>query len=329
MRRPPGGTSQAPRGPIRTSERQREETAAFRPDPRGLNPIPVCQPTVPAPGPSPGAGGTMQRFALRLVVSSAVLALACSSHDGRDPARTSARRLAAETVPGFAAPACLEEAPGCSSGLLLAGPDATGPELNAPNTLDPAWCPDIAPADARYAVQGITVSTPQGATMQQWRPIDVEVTVSTPPDEVGLVQLWYTASAEWPQALQWRPIPLDDPYVYPASPSPAVHARFWPDQSGAHAVRAIVGPPAPELCPGAVDTDDLAFLVAAPPQELSSALSPEDGTVVTGLVRLALQQPDASMCRVEYVIDGVSEVLVGSEPPFFPAVWDSTALAPE
>ncbi len=165
--------------------------------------------------------------------------------------------------------------------------------------------------------------------MQQWRPIDVEVTVSTPPDEVGLVQLWYTASAEWPQALQWRPIPLDDPYVYPASPSPAVHARFWPDQSGAHAVRAIVGPPAPELCPGAVDTDDLAFLVAAPPQELSSALSPEDGTVVTGLVRLALQQPDASMCRVEYVIDGVSEVLVGSEPPFFPAVWDSTALAPE
>jgi len=272
----------------------------------------------------------MRRFAQRLIVSSAVLALACSSRDGREPTRASARPLAAGTVPGFAAPACLEEASGCSSGLLLAGPDATGPELNAPNTLDTAWCPDVAPADARFAVQGITVSTPQGATMQQGRPIDVEVTVSTPPDEVGLVQLWYTTAPEWPHAaLQWQPLPLEEPYVYPASPSPAVHARLWPDQPGVYAVRAIVGPTATEPCPGAVDTDDLAFLVTAPPQELSSALSPEDGTVVTGVVRLALQQPDASMCRVEYVIDGVPEVLVGTEPPFFPAPWDSTALAPD
>jgi hypothetical protein len=63
------------------------------------------------------------------------------------------------------------------------------------------------------------------------------------------------------------------------------------------------------------------------PQGLSVALSPEDGTVVTGLVRLALQQPDPSLCRVEYAIDELAMVLASSEPPFFPAAWDSTALA--
>ena len=147
----------------------------------------------------------MRKPAPYLVVSLSTLIVACSSHGGREPIRTRASPLAAATVSGFAAPACLEEAPGCSSGLLLAGPDTTGPELNAPNTLDVAWCPDVALDQARYAVQGIAVSTPQGASMQQSRPIDVEVTVSTPPDEFGVVQLWYSTSAESPTALQWMP----------------------------------------------------------------------------------------------------------------------------
>jgi hypothetical protein len=262
-----------------------------------------------------------------ILVGCSILLVACSHRTEREPARAGASRLAQANVPGFSAPVCLQEAPGCSSGVLLAGPDGAGAELNAPNTLDTAGCPDR--PDAGFAVQGLAVSTPQGATMEAGRPIDVEATVSIPPGEVGVVQLWYTASAWWPPAgLQWRPIPLGDPYVYPTAPGRAIRARIWAEQAGIYAVRASVGPPTANGCDAMVDTDDLAFVVAPIPSGTSLVLSPEDGTFVTGLVRLALQQPDFSLCQVEYAIDELRQVVVSTEPPFFPFVVDSTAAAP-
>jgi hypothetical protein len=243
--------------------------------------------------------------------------------DGRAPA-TEPRPSASLSVgvaafePYVRVPSCLELAPGCSSGILLAGPDAAGPELNAPNALG-ASCPDQPWPEA--TIESIEVATLDGAPMSASEPVEVVVRVAG--SDLAFVQLWYSPDALAPL---WQP--LRSSYVDLGAGREGLvgaAATYALPPAGLQAIRATIGPADASGCSRERDTDDLAFAVGSPLSRYSLITSPAEFAVVTGDVPLAIVDLGTSFTHVEYVVEDT--VLVSEAPPWFPAVWPSASRA--
>lgn len=105
---------------------------------------------------------------------------------------------------GLQAPVCVDVAAFCDAGALLAGRDALGPELNAPNTLQGS-CPDGSwgAYEVEGSVESIVVRSTDGSALLAGAPARVDVTaIASAAFDAEALELYLATDAEAPR--WWR-----------------------------------------------------------------------------------------------------------------------------
>jgi leucyl aminopeptidase len=224
------------------------------------------------------------------------------------------------------APKCATVGGGCTSGNLLNGRAALGPETNAPNTIN-ASCADGTSGGyhSDESNDRIKVSTTDGTNLAAGKQVTVEATAWVFSTSADRLELYYAANANSPS---WTLIGTLTPpgtgsqtmsatYTLPSGSLQAVRARFrYQGTAGACGTGAYD------------DHDDLVFAVeggnvpsdtTAPTASLTA---PAAGATVSGTTTLTASASDnVGVTRVEFFVDGVLKGTANASP--YSSAWDT------
>ncbi len=227
--------------------------------------------------------------------------------------------------PDLGAPRCDAFTSQCDTLHLTRGRGSSGPEQNAPNTLD--GCPDGSSGGGFHTVESIdrirlySVDGKPLAAGKRAR-ITVNVWAYNRGYAVDALDLYYAADATQPEWTFITTVYL--PYELPYPAAQTLSAEYTLPPGSLQAVRAnfrVLGSRSP--CSTGVfdDRDDLVFSVdSAPPT--AEITSPTSGATVSGTVRITASASDnAGVTSVEFY-DGFTKIGTSTSPPY-ERYWDT------